>query len=239
LVYTLHYRKQESMRTKTITATCALASLALAATASADHKPGHDPGQGAADVTIAATNPIVWGRSTVITGSVRSAAAGVLVDLHGDPFPFSDADFAKQATVPTDSKGDYRFVAAPRLNTRYRVVAQTATPVTSAIAPVLVQIRAKIAVSDSTPRAGSLVTFSGSACPQHDGNLVYIQRQSSTGSFGTVARTRLTDAGDVCSKYSRRVRVYSDGVYRVKVSSGGDGDHMTGVSRRVALDAHR
>jgi hypothetical protein len=43
----------------------------------------------------------------------------------------------------------------------------------------------------------------------------------------------------VCSKYSRRVRVYSDGVYRVKVSSAGDGDHMTGVSRRVSLDAHR
>jgi hypothetical protein len=227
------------MRMKAITTSCALASLALAGAAAADHKPGHGPGQGAADVTISATSPIVWGKSTAISGSVKGAAAGVLVDLQSDPFPYSDAEFAKEATVPTDAKGDYRFAPLPKLNTRYRVVAATSPPVTSAVALVLVQIRVKVGVSDSTPTRGSLVKFSGSACPAHDGNLVYIQKRTSTGSFGTVARTRLVDAGDVCSKYSRRIRVYSDGVYRVKVSSAGDGDHMTGVSRSVSLDAHR
>ena len=227
------------MRTKTITAATALASLALAGVATADHKPGHDPGQASADVSILATSPIVWGKSTTITGSVKGAGAGVLVDLQADPFPYSDSEWAKDVTVPTDAKGNYRVNPLPKLNTRYRVIAQTSPPVTSSVATVLVQIRVKIGVSDSTPRRGSLVTFSGSACPAHDGNLVYIQRQSSTGSFGTVARTKLVDAGDVCSKYSRSVRVYSDGVYRVKVSSAGDGDHMTGVSRRISLDAHR
>jgi hypothetical protein len=227
------------MRIKTITATCALASLGLASGALADHKPGHSPGQAANDVTIAATSPIVWGRSTVITGTVRGAGAGVLVDLQSDAFPYSDAEFVKDATVPTDAKGGYRFAPMPKLNTRYRVVAATSPPVTSAAATVLVKIRVKVAVSDSTPRRGSLVTFSGTGCPQHDGNLVYIQRRTSTGSYGTVARTKLVDAGDTCSKYSRRIRVYSDGVYRVKVSSAGDGDHMTGVSRTVRLDAHR
>lgn len=227
------------MSLKTITGATALASLAFAGIALADHKPGHQPGKGAADVTILATSPIVWGRSTAITGSVRGAAAGVLVDLQSDPFPYSDSEWAKEATAPTDAKGDYRFVPLPKLNTRYRAVAQASPPVTSAAATVLVQIRVKVAVSDSTPRRGSLVTFSGSACPQHDGNLVYIQRLASSGSFGTVARTKLVDAGAVCSKYSRRLRVFSDGVYRVKVSSAGDGDHMTGVSRRISLDAHR
>jgi hypothetical protein len=227
------------MRFKTITATCAVASLAFATGALADHKPGHDPGQGSAEVTISATGPIVWGKSSVITGRVRAAATGALVDLQSDAFPYSDAEFAKEATVPVDAKGDYRFTPAPKLNTRYRVVTQANPPVASAVATVLVQIRVKVAVSDSTPRSGSLVTFSGSACPQHDGNLVYIQRRSSTGSFGTIARTKLVDAGATCSKYSRRIRVNSDGVYRVKVSSAGDGDHMTGVSRTVALDAHR
>lgn len=226
------------MRIKTVTAIGALASLALAAGATADHKPGHNP-PGTADVTISATGPVVWGRSTVITGAVRGAGAGVLVDLQSDPFPYSDSEFAKQATVPTDAKGNYRFTAQPKLNTRYRVVAQTSPPVTSAAATVLVQIRVKVAVSDSTPKRGTLVTFSGSACPQHDGNLVYVQRRTSTGGFGTVGRTTLKDAGDTCSKYSRRIRVYSDGVYRVKVSSAADGDHMTGVSRQVSLDAHR
>ena len=216
----------------------AVASLAFAAIATADHKPGHDPGAGSADLTISATSPIVWGKSTVVTGSLKGAAAGVLVDLEADPFPFADTGFAKVATVPTDAKGDYRFVPAPTSNTRYRAVAKSSPTVTSGVVPVLVQIRAKVSVSDSTPRRGGLVTFSGSACPAHDGKLVYIQRRTSTGSFGTVAKTTLADAGDVCSKYKRAVRVKSDGVYRVKVSSGGDGDHMTGVSRLVSLDAH-
>ena len=225
------------MKTKVAASTLAIAFLALASAASADHKPGHDP-QGTADVTIAGTSPIVWGRSAVVSGSVRGAGTGVLVDLDADPFPFSDTEWAKQATVATDSKGDYRFTVMPKSNTRYRTTAQTSPPVTSAVATVLVQIRAKVRVSDSTPKRGSLVKFSGSGCPAHDGNLVYIQRRSSTGSFGTVARTKLVDAGDTCSSWSRRIRVYSDGVYRVKISSAGDGDHMTGVSRTVALDAH-
>lgn len=226
------------MRIRTIATGTALASLALAAGAAADHKPGHNPPANA-DITISATSPIVWRKTTTITGSVKGAAAGVPVDLQSDAFPYSDAEFAKEATVATDSKGDYRFTPAPKLNTRYRAVAQTSPAVASSIATVLVQIRVKVGVSDSTPRAGSLVTFSGTACPQHDGNLVYIQRRSSTGSFGTIARTKLVDAGDTCSKYSRRIRVNSDGVYRVKVSSGGDGDHLTGISRTLSLDAHR
>ena len=228
------------MRTKTITVIGAAACLALGATASADHRPGHDPGgQGNADVTILATSPIVWGKASTITGSVKGANAGVLVDLQADPFPYSDTEFVKEATVPTDAKGDSRFAPLPKLNTRYRVVAQTNPPVTSAVATVLVQIRVKVAVSDSTPKRGSLVTFSGTGCPAHDGNLVYIQKLKDTGTFGTVARTKLVDAGDVCSKYSRRLRLYSDGVFRVKISSAADGDHLTGVSRRVTIDVHR
>lgn len=222
-----------------VAAAAVIATLALAVGATADHRPGHDPpGQGGADLTISATSPIVWGRSTVVTGKLRGNQAGVLVDLESDPFPFADADFAKLATVATDAKGDYRFVAQPTLNTRYRTTAKTSPPVTSPVATVLVRIRVKLSVSDSTPRSGSLVRFSGTACPQHDGKLVYIQRRSSTGRFGTVRRTLLRDAGDECSSYSRDVRVRSDGVYRVKVSAGGDGDHLMGVSRTVSLNAH-
>lgn len=237
--YESQFGKLEYMSFKTITAATGLASLAFAGVALADHKPDHNPGQGAADVSIAATSPIVWSKSSAITGSVKGAGAGVLVDLQSDAFPYSDSEWAKDATVPTDAKGDYRFNPLPKLNTRYRVVAQTNPPVTSTAATVLVQIRVKFSVSDSTPRRGSVVTFSGTACPAHDGNLVYIQRLStSTGRFGTVARTKLVDAGATCSKYSRKLRVYSDAVYRVKVSSAADGDHMTGVSRRISLDAH-
>ncbi|MBA3748818.1 MAG: hypothetical protein H0W96_15200 [Solirubrobacterales bacterium] len=51
-----------------------------------------------------------------------------------------------------------------------------------------------------------------------------------------MARTRLRDAGATKSTYSRRVRLYRDGVYRVKVS--GDGDHINGLSRLKSIDVH-
>src|SRR5688500_16238183 len=95
-------RRSKGMRINHIAVSVAVASLVLATGALADHKPGHNPGQGNADVTISATSPIVWGRATVITGTVRMAGAGVLVDLQSDPFPFTDAEFAKETTVPTD-----------------------------------------------------------------------------------------------------------------------------------------
>ncbi len=66
--------------------------------------------------------------------------------------------------------------------------------------------------------------------------MVRIQRRSPSGRFVTVARTRLRDAGTVRSTYSRRVRVYRDGVYRVRVT--GDGDHINGVSRLKTIDVH-
>ena len=44
----------------------------------------------------------------------------------------------------------------------------------------------------------------------------------------------LRDAGTELSRYSRRVRVRRDGVYRVKVA--GDADHINGFSRIRRLD---
>ena len=75
----------------------------------------------------------------------------------------------------------------------------------------------------------ALVQFAGSVFPAHDGRLALIQRRSSTGRFVTVARTALRDAGDARSSYSRRLRISSDAVYRVKLP--GDADHINGFSR--------
>lgn len=213
----------------------ALALLLLCAgVAAADHRPGHGaPGSEA--ITISATEPVVWGRSTVITGGLRgSNDPGVVVRLDADAYPFSDTAFEPLATTLTDSRGNYRFVTQPVLNTRYRVVAETAPPATSSAALVRVRIRVTRTVSTTRPRRGALVRFRGTACPDHDGRIAYIQRLSSTGSFRTVARARLGDAGETCSRYVRRVRVRRDGTYRVRVLSR-DADHASGVSRRITL----
>ena len=49
-------------------------------------------------------------------------------------------------------------------------------------------------------------------------------------------RTRLRDAGDAKSTYSRRVRVFRDGIYRVKVA--GDADHINAFSRVRTVTVH-
>ena len=89
-------------------------------------------------------------------------------------------------------------------------------------------------VSDSTPRRAERVRFYGWVQPEHDGRRVLIQRRTSSGRYATVARAILRDAGANRSRYSRRVRVYSDGTFRALVR--GDSDHATGKSRRRHLN---
>jgi plastocyanin len=74
-------------------------------------------------------------------------------------------------------------------------------------------------VSDATPRAGSRVRFYGSVTPAHDGRKVAIQKRGRGGSFKTVARATLRDAGRARSTFSRRLRVRADGVYRARFGS--------------------
>jgi hypothetical protein len=91
-------------------------------------------------------------------------------------------------------------------------------------------------VSDSTPAAGTRVRFSGVVRPARDGALVLIQRRVRPGTFRTVARARLKDAGTARSTYAVRVRIRRDGVFRARVS--GNADHAAGLSRTRPVNAH-
>ena len=218
------------------------ASLALAAAllpAGAGAKPTPKPPAGAAAAVTIAAKPtvVVFGGATALSGRVSGAKAGVVVRLEQDDSrPYGDAYKATGATATTANNGAYTFSVKPLLNTQYRVVAQAAPPVTSAATLVRVRILVGLKLSDATPRRGSLVRFSGTAFPAHDGRTVSIQKRSSTGRFITVSRTKLRDAGDAKSTYSRRLRVSRDGVYRVKIA--GDTDHITGFSRVRSVRVH-
>lgn len=96
--------------------------------------------------------------------------------------------------------------------------------------PAATAMSVTLRVDDSRPRRGQRVRFFGSVRPAHDGRTVRLQRRGSGGRYRTVARVRLRDAGDARSTYSRRLRVYRDGIYRARVPA--DGDHLTGTSRR-------
>jgi plastocyanin len=89
-------------------------------------------------------------------------------------------------------------------------------------------------VSDVTPDRGQRVRFFGSVRPQRDGRFIQLQRRSRRGSFTTVERIKLGDAGTSRSKFSKRLRVLRDAVFRARLP--GDGTHKAGTSRSRRLN---
>jgi plastocyanin len=89
-------------------------------------------------------------------------------------------------------------------------------------------------VSDATPTRGARVRFFGTVRPARDGRLLQLQRRSRGGSYLTVARIRLTDAGSARSKFSKRLRVMGDAVFRARLPA--DRAHEVGISRTRRLN---
>ena len=224
--------------TRTAVAIAVPAVLGLSLLAPQVFAQGKAPAKNGAVSLDAKPNPLVFGGATTLSGNVNGKDSGsVTVRFEEDTTrPYGDSYKPSALTVKTAKNGRYAVAAKPLVNTQYRAIAQASPPVTSAPRLVLVRTLVGLRVSDSTPRAGSLVTFSGSVFPAHDGARALIQRRTRSGGFVTLARPGLMDAGTQKSTYSKRLRVRSDGVYRVKVA--GDGDHVNGFSRLRTLDVH-
>ena len=217
------------MRTLAAALALIVVGLLAAATGSAQ-KPPKPPGQ--ADVSLkASANPVTFSQPLTLTGSVKGAKQGVVVTLEGHGV--NTTTFTPVATATTDMKGDFTFAPRPRSNTTYRATAGTTPPAQSAELPVQVRPLVGLRVSDTTPSAGQRVRFRGTVRPPHDGRLVSIQRKQADGSFVTVARTRLRDAGDTFSRYRRRLRVRATGTYRTLIAA--HRDHAEGLSTERTL----
>jgi hypothetical protein len=217
-------------RTPLLLALSATALLSPAAVQAA--KPPKTP----AKLTLLATpTTVTFGKATALSGKLTGgkAAAAQTVVVQADTAPF-EGTYADVATVLTDANGNWTATNAPSALTRYRATARTGPPTTSSTLDVAVRLRVGVRVSDRTPKRGSRVRFSGKVAPAHDGAPVRIQRRTRTGSWVTVARTTLRDAGTDVSTYGKRVKVRRTGTYRVRVPSG-DTDHRTGTSRRRKL----
>jgi hypothetical protein len=195
-------------------------------------KPPKTPAQ----LTLLATpTTVTFGKPTTLTGKLSGgkSVAAQTIDIQADTAPF-EGTFADVTTATTDANGNWTAPATPAALTRYRARSRTSPPVTSATVDIAVRLRVSRRVSDSTPSRGERVRFSGKVAPAHDGAGVRIQRRTRTGTWVTVARTTLRDAGTEVSKYSKRAKVRRTGTYRVRVRSG-DTDHATGTSRRRTL----
>lgn len=181
-------------------------------------------------------NPVLYGRTVTITGRLKKpSGAGQPITIQYNPYPFSG--YVNLGTTATAADGGYSFTSVPTVNTRYHVVATALTPqAVSGEVTVLVRPKVSLRVSDRTPRRGQKVRFSGTVTPAHDGSVLRIQRRSSTGSWVTVAKTMLRDAGDTRSIYSRSLRIRRDGVYRTLLVA--HADHTAGTSGLRSLRVH-
>jgi hypothetical protein len=190
-------------------------------------------------VTLAA-NPasVAFGGATTLAGQVTGQRnAGVEVTLQSHPTSATPAAFTDVATATTDANGNYTFAQTPLVNTQYQVEAKASPKVTSPIVAVSVRFVVSRRVSDSTPKRGTRVRFSGVVKPAHDGAFALIQRRASTGKFRTVTKALLKaskTAGQ--SRYGKRLRITRSGVYRVRVPA--DASHARGTSRKVKIRVH-
>jgi plastocyanin len=91
-------------------------------------------------------------------------------------------------------------------------------------------------VSDATPARGQRVRFFGTVRPAQDGRRVQLQRRTGGGSYRTVARIKLTDAGASRSKFSKRLRMLKDAVFRARLPA--DKAHAASTSRRKRVNVH-
>lgn len=185
---------------------------------------------------VSSANPVTYGKTIQVTGSLKgNPSVGIGVELQASPFPYATYTSINGAT--TSATGAYSFSVQPLINTRYRIITTTVTPqvISDALAQVVNQ-RVSFSVNDKTPRKGSLVRFYGKVTPARDGSNVSVQRRTSTGSWATVKRIKLTDAGDIRSSYSKRIRIYKSATYRVRMAP--TASLGTGTSARRTLKVH-
>jgi hypothetical protein len=209
---------------------CALAAAALlapAAVSSAAKPPPKPPGQQA--ITLKPSVPqVTFSHTLTVATSLKGDKGGTNVTLQrrrSTSTTFSDLE-----TKPTDAKGDATFTTRPAVNVYYRAIARGTT---SAESLVTVAPLVGFKVSDSTPRAGQRVRFSGTVRPRHNGRRVYVQRKLGAGAFVTLRRATLKGGTSSYSKYSLRVRVRHTATYRVRIL--GHADHVMGISRERVL----
>src|SRR4051794_29486904 len=110
----------------------ALAAAAVAIPFSADAaKPPKPPGGGKTGISIAANpNPVVFGRTSTVSGKVNGSPGAVGVDIQTNPYPY--AGFTTIKTVTSDTKGNYNSrPLSLAANTSVRAVAHTSPARTS------------------------------------------------------------------------------------------------------------
>jgi len=220
------------IRPRTIAVMVGLAATAAGSTAVATAAPKPRPPSPALSLNTSTTH-VVYGSALTVFGSLTGTGnANAAVTLQQAPFPYTR--YTNLASGRTNAAGAYSFGGIrPGLDTRYRVRARRAT---SANKLVFVRYRVSLSVSDSTPKRGQRVRFSGVVSPAANGRLLLIQRRGRDGVFRTVGRTTLLPRTATSVRFSLSKRIFSNGTYRAHI--GADASHEPGNSRTRFLRVH-
>jgi hypothetical protein len=198
---------------------------------------GPPPGTKNAVGITAVPGAVTYGRSTVISGKVTGPKkGGIQVVLEAQQYPFTTPFKPTGAVTSTGPNRHYSFTVSPRIRTRYQVVANTTPPLTSAAVTVGVRYAVSFVVSRAFVHRGALVRFFGSVSPAANGRTVFIQRLSSTGGYRTVATAVLrATTSSARSSYSKRLRIFASGVYRVRIRAHVPYTASNSRSRRLTI----
>jgi hypothetical protein len=148
------------------------------------------PSAAAADpptrVTIVAVfEPISFGDNDYVNGQlIGTAQGGQLVALEQSPPPFTQ--WTPVGQVAADAAGYYSFKLQPTQTMRYRTSSQGI----ASDASVKIDVAPRLSFRATRAGSGS-IRFSGTFAPARPGQMVTIQRRSSSGAWVQVARARL------------------------------------------------
>ena len=184
-------------------------------------------------VVSASPSVDLFGTPFSVAGVVSgTGAAGHMVVLQGNPFPYLSAFKTISAPVLTDASGAFSFVAPglPR-STELRVSTLDTPPAVSRVIVEPVAVRVSLHVR-ATGRRGFARLY-GTIAPGQLGALVRLQWLPPHGKPMTVGGTVIVGSKGAMSRFSRVVRIRRAGLYRaLAVVSGAQ---VSGHSRSIRI----
>jgi len=179
----------------------------------------------------ASANPISYGQSVTISGTVSGADKQPVTLLARTA---AQKTFAPVAEVTTDASGNYTFPAqSPVYSTFYEVKGYGKE---SAVLYEGVKDVLSTSVSQTTIAAGGTLTFSGTVAPDHSGHIIYLERQNASGMGFHVVQVAKVGMG---SSYSIEHMVYDAGtkVFRVKIPGGPENEGAASAAFTITVTA--
>jgi hypothetical protein len=163
---------------------------------------------------LASPDPVSYGQPVTLAGVVAGASKAPVTLLARSAH---QRGFAPVAEVTSDGSGNYAFPAqTPLENTFYEVRSDGRT---SAVAYEGVKDVLAAKLDATTVQAGQTLTFSGTVSPQHDGHVIYLERENSSATGFHVVEIGTVGPG---SAYVIAHVVYEAGakVFRVRIPGG-------------------